>query len=213
MILSDTITLIELHYLPSIEYFTCLHTYDTIHLEVQENFIKQTFRNRCYILGANGVLSLTVPVIGGRKKFLIKDIKIDYGQNWLNVHNRAISSAYGRAPFYEYYKDYFETAFLKRDKYLFDLNLSLLTLCLKLLNLKPQIEITKTYQKNLERPFTDLRSVITPKSNFKNRTFYQPVPYPQVFGKNFAPNLSVIDLIMNEGPNATSVIRQSARSV
>ncbi|MEM6361968.1 MAG: WbqC family protein [Bacteroidota bacterium] len=202
--------LIELHYFPCIEYFTCLHEYDVILIEAQENYIKQSFRNRCYIKDANGKLQLTVPVIGGRKKISVKDIQIDHDQNWNQIHLRALRSAYGKAPFFEYYFDYFEKAFQKREKFLFDFNRNLLTVCLQVLGINKNILITKTYTKGSQKNYSDLRNQISAKSDFANRTFYQAVEYYQVFGKDFAPNLSVVDLIMNEGPNSAAIIQQSA---
>ena len=202
--------IIELHYLPSIEFFSLLHKDDLILLEAHENYVKQSYRNRCYILGANGKLQLTVPVVGGRKKIPIRDIQIDQSQNWLNIHIRALKSAYGKAPFFEFYFDYFDNIFQKREKFLFDLNLDLLTVCLNMLGIQKSIKLSESYSKPSEGRFSDFRNQITSKSDFTSRTFYQPVRYNQVFGKDFVPNLSVVDLIMNEGPNSGTIIQKSA---
>ena len=209
MTTSDTSLLIELHYLPSLEYFTRLVKFGTIQLEGQENYVKQSYRNRCYIMGANGILQLTVPVIGGTKKIPVQEIKIDENQNWINIHLRALKSAYGRAPFFEFYFDYFDTVFQKREKYLFDLNYALLTVCLQILGFNKSISITESYIQETEGRFSDLRNKINAKSDFTNRTFYQAISYTQVFGKDFAPNLSIVDLIMNEGPNSASILSAS----
>ncbi|MEM9390922.1 MAG: WbqC family protein [Bacteroidota bacterium] len=202
--------LIEIHYLPCIEYFACLHQHDAILIEARENYVKQSFRNRCYIRDANGKLQLTVPVVGGRKKISVKDIQIDYGQNWNKIHLRALKSAYGKAPFFEYYFDFFEKAFQKRERFLFDFNRNLLTVCLQVLGINKKISTTKTYVQSSQDRYSDLRNQISSKSDFVNRTFYHAIEYYQVFGKDFVPNLSVVDLIMNEGPNSAAVIQQSA---
>lgn len=201
---------IDLHYLPSIEYFTALLAYENIRLEANEFYEKQSYRTRCHILSANKVDMLSVPVIGGRKKIVIKDIKIDHSQGWQKNHWRAIQSAYGRAPFYEFFADYFEPFFSKQEKYLFDFNYKLLSTCLKLLGIKKNIEFTDMYQKPSELvEIDDLRSVIHPKRPYASNPFYQPVSYPQVFGKNFADNLSIIDILFCEGPNAKALVTKS----
>lgn len=201
--------LIDLHYLPSLEYFACLKQFDQIVIEKEEHFVKQTYRNRCHILGANAIDRLSIPVIGGNKKIKVKDIVIDHEQKWLHVHWRSISSAYGRAPFYEFYVDFFETVFLKREKFLFDFNFQLMTLCLKFLGMDPIIKFSETFEMSPEKNIIDLRSVIHPKKRFELNNFYQPVVYQQVFGKAFVANLSIIDLLFCEGPNAGASIAKS----
>lgn len=201
--------LIDLHYLPSLEYFACILKHDQILIEKEEHFIKQTYRNRCHILGANGVERLSIPVLGGNKKIKVKDIRIDYKQRWLSVHWRAIMSAYGRAPFYEFFADYFECEFQKREKFLFDFNYRLLTTCLKLLQINLNINFTDKFEKHPESHIIDLRSAIHPKKSYTLNPIYRPVSYQQVFGKGFVANLSILDLLFCEGPNATSLLRES----
>ncbi|MEP2771646.1 MAG: WbqC family protein [Fulvivirga sp.] len=202
--------LIDLQYLPSLEYFAVLFKYDKIIIEKEEHFVKQTFRNRCEILSANKVEKLSVPVIGGRKKIKVKDIQIDHEQNWQKDHWRAIQSAYGRAPFYEFFAHYFEPFFQKQEKFLYDFNFRLLTLCLKLLQKKIIFEETSEYIKSpLNDQTDDLRSEISPKIGYKSNKHYRPVSYPQVFGKNFVANLSIIDLLFCEGPNAKTLVTKS----
>lgn len=201
--------LLDLHYLPSLEYFACIKKYNSILIEKEEYYIKQTYRNRCHILSANQVERLTVPVVGGRKKIKAKDIRIDYEQRWISVHWRTIMSSYGRAPFYEYFADYFEAEFHKRENFLFDLNFRLLTLCLKLLKLAPQISFTDQYVKDPESHIIDLRSAIHPKRGFEQNGLYRPVPYQQVFGKGFVADLSVMDLLFCQGPESGAVLERS----
>lgn len=202
--------LIDLQYLPSLEYFAVLFKYDKIIIEKEEHFVKQTFRNRCEILSANKVEKLSVPVIGGRKKIKMKDIQIDHDQRWQKDHWRAIQSAYGRAPFYEFFAHYFEPFFQKQEKFLYDFNISLLTLCLKLLQKKIIFEETREFIKSPMNDQTeDLRSETSPKTGYKSNKHYTPVSYPQVFGKNFVANLSIIDLLFCEGPNAKTLVTKS----
>lgn len=209
MNMSKTV-LIDLQYLPSLEFFAVLFKYDNIILEKEEHFVKQTFRNRCEILSANKVEKLIVPVIGGRKKIKMKDIQIDHDQNWQKNHWRAIQSAYGRAPFYEFFVHYFEPLFQKQEKYLYDFNYKLLSLCLKLLQQKIKFAETSAYEKTpSDDQIVDLRSIVSPKRGYKSNSLYSPVSYPQVFGKNFVANLSILDLLFCEGPNAKTVVTKS----
>ena len=203
--------LIELHYLPSLEYFCCLLPYKQIRLEGCEHFIKQTYRSRCYIQGANNVQMLNIPVVRGRSKTLIRDLQTDNRQPWMKLHWRSLKSAYGNAPFFEFYEPRLHKHFSRQEKFLVDFTLPLLTLCLEWLNIQPDIVWTDMYEKEPSEGISDLRSVISAKSHYSERTFYQPEPYPQVFGKNFAPNLSIVDLLSCEGPNAASVLRRCAR--
>ena len=201
--------LIDLQYLPSIEYFTVFNIHKDIVIEACENFEKQSYRNRAHIMSANKITPLSIPVLGGNSKQSIRDIRIDNKQRWLDIHWRGILSAYGKAPYFEYYADYFNQIFFKRHEFLFELNLELLTLCLKLLNYDNVITFSEKYQKNPVGGILDLRSIIHPKKDFSKNVFYQPYSYIQLFGKEFVPNLSIIDVLFSEGPNADNVIHQS----
>jgi hypothetical protein len=110
---------IELHYLPSIEYFALINSSSEIDFEIHENFVKQTYRNRAQILGANGIEVLTVPIIhkSGQKQ-MIKDVKIDYSQDWLRRHIGGIRSAYGKAAFFEYFEPLILTIYAKKNIFL-----------------------------------------------------------------------------------------------
>ncbi len=201
--------LIELQYMPSIEYFTVLHLHKNIEIEVCENFIKQSYRNRAHILSSNKINQLSIPVIGGNSKQNIKEIKMDNDQRWMDVHWRGIVSAYGKAPYFEFYADYFNQIFLKKHTSLFDFNFEILTLCLKLLNYDNVITFSEKHELTTREGTLDLRSSIHPKKDFSTNTYYQPYSYIQLFGKEFVPNLSIIDVIFCEGPNASNIIHQS----
>ena len=202
--------LIELQYLPCLEFFTFIYQLDQLIIECNENFVKQTFRNRTNILNANGETSLTIPVLKSNSKILIRKIEIDNSQNWMKSHWRSIQSSYGKAPYFEYYSEEFRNIFSKKEKYLFDFNWHLLTLCLKNLQINKVIIFTKSYEKAPESSILDIRSIIHPKVEYSTRSYYQPIPYIQLFGNKFVPNLSIIDLLFCEGPNASNIIAQSA---
>lgn len=198
------ILLTEIQYHPPIRYFAYVMRAEKILIEQHEYYLKQTHRNRCLILSSQGPLSLTVPVVKGNHKALITRIEIDYGQKWLENHWRTIRSAYGSAPFYAYYADYVRAIYDRRPKYLFDLNLQFLMLYLKLLGLKQHVAFTEEYSSEYNLPVLDLRNLIHPKTQ---SAILDVKPYRQVFGKQFAPGMSILDLLFSQGPGAQHFLR------
>ena len=201
--------LIEAQYLPPISYFSALQSCDEILLERHEHYIKQTYRNRCSINTAQGRVDLVVPLTGKHGKVMITTVRIDYAQKWLNNHWRSIQSAYANAPFYEYYADDLEHALFKKHVFLFDLNLTLLSMCLKWLKWDFPIKESLSYDK-APLDVIDRRSQVNPKKSAHLDEFFTPSTYPQVFGATFESNLSIIDLVFCMGPAAVKVIRESS---
>lgn len=192
----------------SLEYFTILGRCDKVCFEVYHHFTKQTFKNRCYILSPAGKTPLSVPVqFDNRTPY--KEVTIDYSQRWVRDHWGAFYSAYGKAPFFEYFEDYFRMIWERKQKFLLDLNVEMMTMCLKILQYDRQIEFTTEYQKEVKDDFIDLREQILPKKAFEHRKLYLPFSYTQTFGNIFVPNLSIIDLIMCEGSRASEVLTRS----
>ena len=121
---------IEIQYLPCLEYVSLLIHSNHVEFEVMENFPKQTFRNRTYLLGANGMECLTVPTIRlTGQKVLTKDIRIDYFQDWQRRHMGAIRAGYGKAPFFEYFEPYISDIFAKKNKFLVHVATEAICLC------------------------------------------------------------------------------------
>jgi WbqC-like protein family len=199
---------IDLQYLPSLEYFCAILKYDEIIIEAHEYFEKQSYRNRCRIQTTNKIDTLSVPVQNGNKKVFIRDLKIDYSQDWTRRHWGAIHTAYGKSPFFEFYSDYFKKLLDKKPDFLFDLNIEILTFCLKLLRLEKKIIFTENYQKNVEN---DFRGLIHPKRNYELNNLYQPLAYRQNFGNEFEPNLSILDLLFCQGNQSLSVLKESIK--
>lgn len=191
--------LLSTAYFPPIEYFIYLLKTDEIIIEKYENYIKQTYRNRCNIYGPNGKQSLSIPVIKPYgNKTLIKDIRILYLQKWQLIHKRSIETAYNSSPYFLYYKDEIFNLYDEKDEFLFNFNLRLIKTLLKLIGIEKKITFTSAYQKN-EKHLIDLRETISPKSKSK----IQHPAYNQVFINKygFISNLSILDLLFNEGPS------------
>ncbi len=203
--------LIESHYLPSISYFASICSTKKIILESNEHFVKQTYRNRCEIITANGVEKLIVPLTSKHGKVRMKDVRIDYSQKWLQGHWRTLQSAYGKAPFFEFYCDQLHSILFSKKEFLFDLNIVLLTICLKWLKLSPEITESMSYVNEPTEGILDLRNVIRAKNGDLPSSPVVSFPYTQVFGNMFVKNMSLIDLLFCEGPGALEVVKSSAR--
>lgn len=201
--------ILEAQYFPSVAYFVALANADKVVIDTCEHFEKQTYRNRCTIVGANGPLNLTIPIQHTKLKIPMKDVLIDYKQKWLNTHWRAIQSAYGKAPFFDYYAFYIEEELKQEYSGLMELNKALLTLCLKLLQLDVRIEWSENYIEPNEVGIIDFRSFIHPKKQIAELSGFKPEMYTQIFGNEFVPNMSILDLLFCEGPNALEIIRRS----
>ena len=198
-----------MHYLPCLAYFSALADCDQVAVEKFEHYQKQSFRNRCYLKGPHQIETLIVPVTAKKSQTLITDVKIDYSQKWLNNHWRTLQTAYGRAPFFEYYAPDLEAIFFKKPLFLYDLNLEIMTLCLKWLQNAAALTETSRYEKKTAAGIIDLRGVINPKKEDGCNRFYKSIEYPQVFGRKFVPNLSLIDLVFNQGPGAWATVKAS----
>ena len=141
----------------------------------------------------------------------ISEAEIDYTYSWQRIHLKSIESAYRLSPFYEYYAD--EVIALYRDEIpgLFDWNMKLLRTILHLLDIEKEPQESTLWESN-PAPAADFRNSINPKERlFRADPQFNPAPYPQVFQERFGfiPNLSILDLLFNEGPEAISVLRKS----
>jgi hypothetical protein len=192
--------LVSTSYLPPVIYFSLISDAEEVLIEKEENYIKQTYRNRCYILSANGPHILSIPVLlGSFHKTAVKDIRIDYSKRWQQVHLRAIIAAYKSSPYFEFYFDRIEQIISINHSFLLDLNMELILLIINILKINLQVSYTTSFEPAAENPH-DLRYALTPKKNihYKNRE------YLQVFQSEngFVPGLSIADLIFNIGPDS-----------
>jgi len=200
--------LIDLQYLPCLEYFCCLLKYDKVYLEGHEFYEKQSYRNRCKILSSNKVIELSVPIKKPWRQVAIKEMRINNNQNWRKDHCSSIQSAYGNAPFFQFYADSILGIIEKNHQYLWDLNEELLQECMNLINLNQELDITDQYRRQLNSGF-DLRSKVHPKRPYLDNGFYNPISYNQIFGNEFVGNLSIIDLLFCEGPESVTILKKS----
>lgn len=194
----STATLItEMHYLPCIAYINQLCQYNKVVFEIHEHFIKQSYRNRCSIYGANGKQDLIVPVVKKSAKIPIQDLQISYAQNWQHTHFMAIHSAYKSSPYYDYYEGEIRELFSKQEKYLLDHSVNCIEWIAKTLRINLDTAYSESYIHSYEgEGVTDARNTISPKA--ESKTEYPK--YLQVFEEKhgFIPNLSIIDWIFND---------------
>jgi hypothetical protein len=191
-------------YLPPVEYFSRILNADIILVEREENYHKQTYRNRCCILSERGIQILTVPVyLGSFHKIPIKEIRIDYSKRWQQIHLGAIASSYGSSPFFEFYFEDFERIIMEKYELLIDINSRLTDAALKILGLNKSPCFTTSFIPPAKMK-NDFRYTISPK----NKSALASKEYTQVFNRNkeFIVGLSIIDLIFNTGPEAVNYL-------
>ncbi|WP_108821158.1 WbqC family protein [Dysgonomonas sp. Marseille-P4361] len=203
-------------YLAPIQYYAKFLLADRICIEQHDNYIKQTYRNRCSIVSANGPIALSIPVVhSSKEKTQMKDIRIAEHGNWQHMHWNAIVSAYNSTPFFEYYQDDFYPFYHKKYSFLFDFNEELRMLILEILRIKlPEIVYTDSYQTKFLSDELDLREVIHPKKDWtETDPAFKSVPYYQVFDQKFGfvDNMSIIDLLFNMGNESQLILAKSNR--
>jgi len=206
--------LLSTAYFPPAEYFSLVAHSRKVIIETHENYLKQTYRNRCMILGANGPLALIVPVMRGSfHKTALKELKIDNGKRWRELHLRGITSAYAAAPYFEYYYDVISHVISRPFTYLLDLNTEALKVVCEAAGLTPAISFTGAFIPEKTRN-DDYRYSISPKSPPAVKGYSQ-IPYTQVFGEKygFTGKLSIIDLLLNNGPGTGALLLRSLDAV
>ena len=200
-------------YLAPIQYYTKLQQCDgTAYIEAYDNYSKQTYRNRCMIVDANGPLALTIPTEkSGEGKCLMRDIRISDHGNWRHQHWNALEAAYRHTPFFLYYEDDFRPFYEQKIESLYEFNLGLTRLICNLIGIDVTLVPTTEYFANSMANVEDLRERIHPKQDWQSDVDFIPKEYYQVFKAKhgFIPNMSIADLLFNMGPESILVLHES----
>ena len=201
-------SVIEIQFLPPIPAIALIFNSDKVLFENEENYQKRTYRNRCKILSANGPEIISIPLQKGKNEQQnIKDVIISYDQAWEKKLITKIKSAYGKSPYYEHYSDSLFQVLSKRYGYLIDLNFACLSWTMNCLQSENEVLLTKVYEKTYPNETCDLRNVFSPlkkDGKFCNLEY----AYPQVFEHkfNFIPDLSILDMLFNCGPESSLIL-------
>jgi hypothetical protein len=197
------VILLSTAYFAPIQYYSKLVQDKQVVIERHEHYNKQSYRNRCTIYSANGLLDLAVPVVKSKEpKILITEVEIAYDTLWQKLHFKAIESAYRRSPFYGYYIDDLGVFFNSRHRYLYDFNMQIMRTVCRLAKIPFRATESQDYTKPGEG-IIDLRNSIHPKIDRQETDpGFIPPRYTQVFTNKwgFKPNLSILDLLFNMGP-------------
>lgn len=202
--------LVSTAYMPPAEYFMRVSGASEVLVEREENYQKQTFRNRCYILAPGGLQALTVPVyLGSFHKTRIRDLRIDYTKRWQQVHLGALRAAYKSSPFYLHFHEEIESIIKAGHEYLLDLNLELMETMMSIAGIAAKIAFTGKYIIETEDNIEDYRYSISPKLNSQYRSGRYIRTFDQADTRE--DRLSFIDLIFNTGPDAASYLQENCQ--
>lgn len=191
-------------YFSPISQYQALLNSNYITFEVEDNYQKQTYRNRCYIYGANGKQLLNIPVSipKSTKKTKSKDILVE-NSNWQKQHYKSLEAAYNHSPFFEFYKDDLQKLFSKKYTYLLDVNLDSFAFIMEALELSKEYTLSKVYE---ETKLNDFRNLADSKKKFEISFLSYIQMFDQKFG--FLKNLSILDLLFMEGPNSINFLKK-----
>ena len=196
----------EYQYFPSVIFYKYSYKYSNIIFEQYETYQKMSFRNRCIIAGANGLIHLSVPLKEGRnQKGIMKDMRISNSQKWQSGHWKSIVSCYNKSPWFEFYKDELHPLYEKHFDFLLDWDLACFEWSTQKLGLNVKVSATESLVPVYGGEVADFRNRILPK----NYTGFEAAPYQQVFESKtgFMPNLSILDLLFCEGKRAGDILR------
>ena len=205
--------LIELQYLGNIAYYQYLLQFDEIIIEKHENLVKASYRNRTEIASPNGILTLSIPIKGGRsKKQLYREVEIASEPDWKKIHWESFCTCYRSSPYFEFYEDELREFYEEKYTFLLDFNRRLHEWVCEQLGIDDTLHPHTDFRDT--NGFADFRNTVHPKVAWQRDSSFKPSEYFQVFGEKlgFIPNLSILDLLFNEGPNSLQVLEQSIKA-
>lgn len=199
--MSKKTVLIELPYLPSISWFSLVASYENVLLDIHAHYEKGSYRNRCKILGPNGVLMLTVPLQHGKHQHKpLHEVLISNTEPWQKIHWMTLCSCYRRSPYFEYFEDLFQPVYHKKWESIIELNYQLLQIILEYIKVSAKFTFTENYIPASDESIDDKRNYLKPGK------VYAPLiekveNYTQVFSDRFEfqKDLSIFDLLCNKG--------------
>ena len=195
------------YYFPPISWFAALSGESTVVFELHQNYRKQNYYNRMRIKGPNKVMLLTVPVEKDKENTPLLARKVSYRENWQKNHWKSLEAAYRAAPYFEFYEDRIQPFFEREQLSLSALNLSVIRTCLEILQMDVDFQVSTAYQGSAAYS-GDYRTAFSPQAKAIPEWF-QAQAYRQTFGEDFAPDLSILDLIFNMGPESAGILRTS----
>ncbi|MBR1631934.1 MAG: WbqC family protein [Paludibacteraceae bacterium] len=205
--------LLQTAYLAPIAYYAVMAQADEVVIEQYDSYHKQTLRNRCFIGAESGRMALNIPVVRTGSKQLVKDVRISYQSNWQHQHWQALKSAYNLTPFFEYYADDLLPYYQRQTEFLIDFNIGLQETVMDLLDIHTEVRRSTDYcpadaaqVSDEEKKTTDLRDHF----HAKHEAPRPMPPYWQVFQhrNGFLPDLSIVDLLFNLGPESSVYLMQ-----
>ncbi|MBK8352887.1 MAG: WbqC family protein [Saprospirales bacterium] len=202
--------LIESQYAGNCSYWNLLLKSKEIYIDSHEHYVRRSYRNRTHILGANGLLRLSIPLESGKSQHAaMKDVRISYNERWQELHWHSMVSAYSRSPYFDYYEDHLKKFYEQKFELLIDFNFQFMQTIASILKVDLSVKFTEKYFSKDEFFGTDYRSFILP--NKKSEINFSS--YPQVFSDRFPfeADLSILDVLFNKG--TTSVEYLSKLSV
>lgn len=199
--------LLSAFYFGSVEHYRILAQHERVIIDIGEHYERQSYRTRTSIVGPNGKQDLAVQIARrSGEKMPMRSVGLSYMETWPQQHVHAIRSAYGNTPWFIHYIDEIEDIVLKRYDRLVDLDTATMRLGMKWLGLKTEVLVSETYTEKLDE-LSDLRLTLHPKKPLPPEAPSVPT-YSQIFADRHGliPRMSVIDLVMNTGPEARRII-------
>lgn len=191
---------------PVTVYAQYLH-HDEILIERHEHYQKRSLRNKCTIMGVNGIQHITIPLAKGKTGKQIHEVEIAYHDQWVGQALHTIRSAYGTSPYFDHYYDGLAHILQAQAQYLYEMNMQLLQWALRAIRIETAIKETQTYQKEYPESYIDHRGLLAKDYPLDNP---ESLWYPQVFEDRhgFVYPLSILDLLFNAGPESILYLQQ-----